>query len=54
MQTTVYLTGYLSIAAFLRATKHCAQDESGKVDVFRKKRIAKIGSIVLKLQTGQG
>jgi hypothetical protein len=34
--------------------EHCAQDESGKVDSFRKKRIAKIGSIVLKLQTGQG
>jgi hypothetical protein len=34
--------------------EHCAQDESGRVDVFRRKRIAKIGSFVLKLQTGQG
>jgi hypothetical protein len=34
--------------------EHCAKDESGKVDVFRRKRIAKIGSIVLRLQTGQG
>lgn len=34
--------------------EHCAQDVDGKLDPHRKKRIARIGGIVLKLQTGQG
>ena len=33
--------------------KHLAQDE-GKVDAFRQKRIRRIGSLILKLQTGLG
>jgi hypothetical protein len=34
--------------------EHCAQDADGKVDAIRKKRVAKIGSLVLRIQTGQG
>jgi hypothetical protein len=34
--------------------EHLAQDADGKVDVYRRKRIARLGSLILKLQTGQG
>lgn len=34
--------------------EHCARDEKGNLDTFRKRRIARIGKLLVKLQTGQG
>jgi hypothetical protein len=33
--------------------EHCARDEGGRLDGFRKRRIARIGKLLVRLQTGQ-